>query len=123
MDGITGAEPMGEGTWIAVALSSVAMVGTALAAWSTRKTARDKLELEATQARDKLEIEAKIARDKLEFDAKLVELKAHHAACQESTAEMKHELEECREEHKLSKADRAALDMRLSAVETRLAPP
>lgn len=89
---------MSDGTWIAVALSSVAMIGTALAAWTARKT----------------------TRDKLEFDAELIELKAHHETCQETTAEMKRELEQCREEHKASKVDRAALDARLSAIEEKL---
>lgn len=96
--------------WAAVVMSSVAMIGGAI------KTVSDSVSARRT------------ASDKLQYDTKLVTLELTQARCLEDhknalkeTCEIKLELKACRDHHQEAAVDRAAMNTKIAALETKVA--
>jgi hypothetical protein len=98
---------MGEAIgWTGIIIALIAAVRGEVAAWTARKS----------------------VRDKLEFDSQLQKLKAQHANCaaeaearKRAEVEMKTDLARCAEQHAESERDRAEMKGRLAVMETLLA--
>ena len=98
---------MNEVTWLGVAISALALVGTIASSYSQRRQARDKMEFDAKATRMEAQIETQNAGIK---------------QCEEDRAELKVEIKKCRDEHKTAEVERRDLEVRVSALESGKRP-
>ena len=94
---------MNEASWIAVALSAVALIKSVASDVNARKIAKDKMEFER-----------QVAKDKLEFDTRVTEL-TH------KVSETEADLVDCRRQHHESETDRQVLRDKVADLERRVA--
>ena len=109
---------MGEAIgWTGVVMAVVAMARGEVAAWTARRTAREKAESDRLAARDKMEFDAKL----LDLETQNKSLVAEHSGCAETTSRLMADVERCRDQHADSERDRAEMKGRLGVMEKLLA--
>jgi chromosome segregation ATPase len=103
--------------WTGAVMAVLAMVRGEVAAYTARRTAREKAESDRLSARDKLEFDSKL----LTLQSQNESLLNDHSTCAETTKRLQADVDRCRDQHAESERDRAETKGRLASLETMFA--